>query len=575
MMMGRKIFHTLLGCLMTALMFSDVFAGLSATVDRNNLALDETLILAISRDGSFFSPDLDLSALEKDFLVGSRNQSRSTRIINGSVTSSTTVEVVLTPKHEGALRIPSFSVGNEKTEPITVRVVQEAEPKNNAGDAPLFIETDVDARSAYVQSQIIYTLKIYAEAGVKVQDPGVPHIPDALVEALDPLSYEKIIAGKSYRVFELKYAVFPQKSGSLEIPRVVVQAAVASPQRSRDFFDPFGREERAVTLRSASEKITVMEKPPRYPGSAAWLPVGGLTVVDKWSQGPRDLKVGDATTITMEMTAEGLPGSRLPPIQIKEIDGLKLYQGEAVMENKITGKGIVGVRRESIVLIPTKSGTFHLPAIRIPWWNKKTAGVEYAVINEKELNITGAPENVSQVAMGPAPEVHAQSAAESASAPHADRKEEKNVWLFAAGLLGILWLVTLLLFFRARQQLTALAKEMPRGENEARKVKESGAFTMLRAACRQNDPLAARNAAIVWAQAYWPGEKIFAPADIRQLVRDETLDSLLYEIDAILYGKGEKEARWQGEKLLVKFEKIRNERKKAAQEKGFLPPLYR
>ncbi len=569
----RIFFGTL--CLLV-LVCSTAHAAVTATVDRTTMALDETLNLTISKDGSSFFSGPDLALVERDFKVLGQNQSSSTQIINGSVTSSVKWNIVLAPKRVGALQIPSIQVGKEKTRPLTVKVVKQAEPKTRAADASIFIETDVDARSVYVQSQLIYTLRIYVIPGTQVQDPGVPQLQDAVVEKLDDTSFDKRIDGQSYRVFELRYAVFPQKSGVLETPRMVVKATLPGQQRYRDFFDPFGSQGKTVKLRSKSEKVTVREKPDSYPRSATWLPTNSLSIVDEWSRNPKNLKVGESTTITIGMAGQGLLGSQLPPIEIAEVDGIKLYQGKAEVQNHSTSDGITGIRQESIALIPTRPGTLQLPEIRIPWWDKQTSKIEYAVIPARELIITGEVEKAARAVTTPdapvSPSVSAQAAVPESTA---GKSKSPVLWIAACAVLAIVWLGTLLLLLRSRHQMALLARGVVREKKEALQKKESEAFKVVQNSCRNNDPLAARNAVISWAKAAWPEEKMHSLVDLEMLLPDQELGPVLKEIDNHLYSRGESSGMWQGSRLLEKVKEIRKKRKKEKNSSEALEPLYK
>jgi hypothetical protein len=550
--------------------------AVTATVDRTTIALDETLNLTISKDsGSFFSSPA-LAPLENDFKVLGQNQSSSTQIINGNVTSSVKWNIVLAPKRAGTLQIPSISMGKEKTRPLTVTVVKQAEPKTKATDASIFIETDIDARSVYVQSQLIFTLRIYVVSGIQVQDPGVPQLPDAVVEKLDDASFDKRIDDRLYRVFELRYAIFPQKSGVLEIPQMVVQATLPGQQRYRNFFDPFGSQGKMVQLRSESEKVTVKEKPDSYPQSATWLPSDSLTIVDDWSRNPGSLKVGESTTITIAMAGQGLLGTQLPPIELAEVDGIKLYQGKAEVRNHTTGDGLTGIRQESIALIPTRPGTLQLPEMRIPWWNKTNSKVEYAVIPARELVITGEGEKSAPAVTAPsAPASRPAAPPEATSSPESTARKSPVPWIAVCIALAFAWLATLLGLLLTRRRLTLAASGIVMKEQEALAVKESEAFKVLRNSCRNNDPLAARNALISWARTSWPEEKVHSLADLERLLPDLELASVFKEMDRHLYGRGEKNGPWQGGRLLEIMKKIRTKRRTGKKNSAALEPLYK
>ena len=569
-----RIFFSVL-CLLV-LICSTAHGAVTATVDRTTIALDETLNLTIGKDSASVFSGPDLAPVENDFKVLGQNQSSSTQIINGNVTSSIKWNIVLAPKRVGTLQIPAITVGNEKTRPVTVTVVKQAAPKTTAIDASIFIETDLDARSVSVQSQLIFTLRIYVVPGIQVQDPGVPQLQDAVVEKLDDAAFDKRIDNRLYRVFELRYAIFPQKSGILEIPQMVVQAALPGQQRYRDFFDRFGSQGKMVKLRSESEKVTVKEKPDSFPQSATWLPSDSLSIVDEWSRNPGSLQVGESTTITISMAGQGLLGTQLPPIELSEVDGIKLYQGKAEVRNHTTSDGITGIRQESIALIPTRPGTLQLPEIRVPWWNKKNSQVEYAVLPARELVITGEVEKSAQALTTPTAPVAPPPASPLVTpSPESTARKSPVPWIAACLALAIAWLATFFILVRTRRRLTLAASGEERKEQEALLVKEGEAFRILRNSCRNNDPLAARNAVLNWAKTVWPEEKIHSLADLQRLVPDMELGPVLQEIDTHLYSRGENKVPWHGSGLLELMKNIRKTCQTGNKKPEALEPLYK
>ncbi len=58
------------------------WADVTASVDRNNIELNESFTLKIIVD-SLIDEEPDASALEKDFIISSRSQLSNTTIING------------------------------------------------------------------------------------------------------------------------------------------------------------------------------------------------------------------------------------------------------------------------------------------------------------------------------------------------------------------------------------------------------------------------------------------------------------------------------------------------------------
>lgn len=551
---------------------SSVLAQLSATVDRNQIALDETLNLTISKDGSSAISPTDLQPLAKDFKILGRSQSSNTQIVNGSMSSSSTLNLVLAPKRAGVLEIPSLLIDKEKTAPLTVKVVTQAQPQTRADNAPLYLETEVSERTVFVQAQVIFTLRIFWAVEASINEPADPQLKEALLERLNDATYNKVIDGRSYKVFERKYAIFPQQSGVLEIPQIVVQASVPDRQGHRgNLYDFFGNRGQEVKLRSESATVTVREKPPAYPAGAEWLPTDKLSIVEEWSREPGELRVGESATITITMAAQGLLGAQLPPVALPDTEGVKLYQGKAEVRNPATAEGITGIRKESIALIPIRAGSVVLPEIRMPWWNIKKQQVEYAVVPARQLVVKADP-----AATGAAGSFTPPAPAPSSSIGPARQRPEINKTLAAlGGFLTLAWLLTLFLLLRTRRQLANLRAGAQPERQAAVDLKEKEAFGKFGRACRSNDPVRARTAVIAWAKAFRPEERVRSGADLERLFPDSKLGALLAEIDNLLYSPGKAAADWHGKNLFDTVEQLRKTGTKITKNATGLPELYR
>lgn len=557
----RIIYLTLWICLTTMVLAETAPAEISATIDRNRIAQDETLQLTISREGGISFSAADLTPLEKDFRILGRSQSSNTRIINGSVSSSTDLDLILAPKRSGILEIPPLSIGKEQTSPLQVKVLTQAQPKTRAENAPLFIETELDRESVLVQAQLLFTLRIYWAVEASIAQPADPQLKDALLERLDDATYNKSIDGRNYKVFERKYAIFPQKSGELEIPRITVQATVPDRQRHRgglnDFFGARGRE---VRLRSESKTVTVLGKAPEYPPGEVWLPTDRLSIAEEWSEKPEKLQVGESVTVTIAMAGHGLLAAQLPPIELPETDGIKLYQGKAEVQNLAKSAGVTGIRKESIALIPIESGQLELPEIRIPWWNRQEERVEYAVVPARQLTIGPASAKRGQSESPPA-----LSSAEAVKADLPAGETLSLPWwsginrplLLLSLFFGLAWLTTLVLLVKTRRLAIKPSAGGAAESGGDDNLKEKEAFRKLRLACRGNDPVRARKALLNWAKSTRPGQRVRTGADLEKIFPDSGVAGLLEELDRMLYGREGRPHAWRGKVLLEKLETAR------------------
>lgn len=568
-------FHRVFLCLLLITLLPTVaLSGVKATIDRNEMVIDETLSLSLVKDGTSLFTGPDLKPLEKDFKVIGQSTRSSSQIINGSTTSSTQWDITLAPLRTGKLEIPSIEIGKDKTNPLTILVNKADQPKTKADNAPIFIETDVNTQSTYVQSQIIVSLRIYWAMESRINEPTDPDIPDALIKRLGDSTFDKRINGRRYKVFERKYAIFPQKSGSMEIPPFVIDVQVPSRNRSANFYDPFGTRMENIKLRSESETIQIQEKPASYPDSAVWLPASMVNVREQWSNSYKNLKVGESTTITISLVADGLMGEQLPPIELHETQGLKYYQGKAEVDNTEANDGIIGTRKESIALIPIQAGEYELPEIRIPWWNIKTEKIEYAHIPAKKITVTESPANnlVKQTPEAPGLQ---QGEKENALAT-LQQQTNQTFWIITCSVLGAGWLLTLYLLINTHRKINIQRNEIKQKQLEEALLKEKQAFNKLCRACRKNEPGKARKALVTWINTLHPHTNIQTLSDIEQAAPDSDILAQMHQLDRTLYDPNNSSENWNGKDLLELIKKIRAEKtEKTKNKRNQLEELYK
>ncbi|MBT7529530.1 MAG: hypothetical protein HN659_00645, partial [Gammaproteobacteria bacterium] len=173
----------------TLLLGNVVWAGLTATVDRSIISDLDLITLTVRASDETADATLDFSSLEQDFkiITESNRQNSSMSIINGRRTSVVYKDHVLTlsPKRMGNLLIPSFSAGNDRSQPITIRVQQQTASQRQRMNQFVFFETLVDTNDTYVQGQIIYSVKLFYTDAIGGDFPQPPSLPDTVVEVLE------------------------------------------------------------------------------------------------------------------------------------------------------------------------------------------------------------------------------------------------------------------------------------------------------------------------------------------------------------------------------------------------------
>jgi hypothetical protein len=367
-----------------------------ATVDRSQVSSEESFTLSLNADSILFSGEPDVTALEKDFHIINRQQSSRTNIINGKVNSSRQWDYTLVPKREGTLTIPALPMGKYKTRPITITVSKAAKTQQS-GNESLYMESDVTPRTAYVQQELQYTVKIFTSVNILDASLDAPELDNTVIEADGEERYQTLINGRYFQVIERRYTIYPQTSGTLTIPALTLQARVEGYRPS--MLDPG----RLVVKRSAQHRVKVLPPPAEFKGSV-WLPAKEIALKESWSKNPDSLKVGDSITRTVSLQAEGLLGSQLPALPTIKLNNAKLYPDQAKIEKGDEKSQWTGIRSESLAIIPTRAGEYVLPEIRIAWWNTDSNRAEFAVLPEHKFTVAPAvANNDAQTSIDPPP----------------------------------------------------------------------------------------------------------------------------------------------------------------------------
>ncbi len=170
----------------------------------------------------------------------------------------------------------------------------------------------------------------------------------------------KTIDGKTYSVQRHEFSFYPQRAGDFEIPPFKVRFGIA------------GKPGEEAT--EHSEQTTALKISSKMPPGAEHLSVlistSNLKVDESWNpQASGTVTVGDAFKRTITFRAPDMPGMVFPTINFPEVEGLKLYQSRATVNDKIDRGSLTGERIEGITYLCEKPGSYSLPAIAIPWWN--------------------------------------------------------------------------------------------------------------------------------------------------------------------------------------------------------------
>lgn len=563
-----------LALILCALPLSPAFAAqIEVSLDRNPVPLDQSFTLVFSAsetpDG-----DPDFSPLEQDFDVLSQSQNNQFALNNGRASRTIEWHLTLMAKQAGTLPIPAIAFGSDHSEPFSVTVVDNPATRHNADqNRGVFIEVEAEPKNPYVQAQVIYTVRILNRVALGEARLSTPEAGDALIQKLGDnnqnLSSFVVRDGVQYKMTELRYALFPQKSGPLKIEPMRLEVQTGG---GRSLFSPFfGNGGRTQRISSDPVTLDVRPIPASFKGQH-WLPAEQFVLEDSWSQNLPKVAAGEPATRTLTARSRGATVGLLPEIGTEAAPNsadLKQYPDQPKLAEDKPLSGLSSVRQEKTALIAAKPGTYRLPAVEIPWWNTRADKLEIARLPERVLNVQPA------AGMAPAPQAPPEPAHAAPETPHppapaatAPALAEQGPWLWVALFAGLGWLATGLAWWISRRRAapSAMSVQPDIGASLRERAKA------LEHACRANEPVAARLALVEWAGLRWPE----CPSPTEELARrgGAELGREIRLLDRSLYGRDT--GQWQGAGLWQSFKAYTGQREAAGGEReAVLAPLHR
>ena len=548
-----------------------VLAEITVKVDRDPIVVDESFHIVYESNVKIDAKP-DFSSLQNTFTVLDSRHRSNTNITNGKINYSQMWIITVIANKNGSFTIPSIRFGNETTKPSTINVVAATVSEQGSTSDDIFIDIEVDTKTPYVQAQLIYTLRLYRSVVTNNASLSEPEVVggQAVINKLgEDNSFETVRDGKRYIVIERRYVIFPQSSGSMKIQPIVFQGQVGGTGGFFSF-DPFGPQPKSIAKRSMAIDLDVKSIPDSFTGDT-WLPANELKIHEQWSDDPKKLTQGEATTRTLILTAKGLAASHLPVIADKLPNELKLYPDQPEFEETNNAHGFVGVRRDKMAIIPTVAGEYTLPAVTIPWWNTSTDKMELAELPERFIKVEeNAAASVSNGIQEPEKSndnlIANLDEKEQSIQILTDTAYETSIWKWVSFALLVLWLLTLAIFWRSKR--IALASK-PNTElmTSSRKY-----LKQIQYACRNNNAVKTKQGLLDWANCHWPDKKVNSINAIKEYA-DQSFQIKLDELNNCLYGNSA--SQWDGVEFLKTFEAQSFEVNEISGLTGNLEPLYK
>lgn len=545
----KNVIFYLVGLLLLATSYASA-ASFTASVDRTQLNAGESVELTLESDDTSYFSAPNLTPLKPFFeLLTSKQANRfsksagQTRPINQWI-------LTLLPKQSGFIVIPPLSLGTLQSAPINL-YIEENVATPQAQMAPVYIDIQLDQQQVYIQAQALLTLRIYHAIPLFADGNLTPLLlENARVEQLGkPRTFEQYIHGARHSVIEVRYAIFPQQSGELEIPEQTFSATLAGhdPQALAPLSTQVGQR---IEVKSARITLQVKAIPDTYPEDALWLPARQVTFQQHWTPALEDdIITGTAITRLISLQADGITDSHLPAISAPMSKAFKVYVDKPSLSHRYEDQGIQSQREERHAFVFESAGQYTVASTQLPWWNTLTDQLEYAELPQQTLKVkaTALP-----------PLATPNTAINFTDNRDLVSTQQLRIWQILSLILGILTLIGFALWWRARHQ-PAIVNLVNTGPSP-RSLQDD-----LKKACLANDPISTRQALDAWVRLH--------PESLADMAaRDATLSQALDTLNSTLYS--ENNSDWQGLALWLAINQLSFHKQAKSSSDDQLPPLY-
>lgn len=572
-----------------ALLSNAVAQTLKADVEADKVPMGEVFYLNLSydgKDGASLQPDL--TELQKEFTVYSTLSSSQMNYINGKSFQQSDWDIGLMPKHEGKATIPAIKVGKYQSQPITIEVLpagsavagasRQGNVKNDnqlAETTKFAVELEVDNTNPYVQQEVNAVLTIHDKIGLQLT--AAPQFVNAENWLIKELKNHEVKNINGERVIKFYYAMFPQKSGDLELPVAKINGFYVSADSinnhpliqqgfnslfqfmSMDINDVFGTQ-KPVELYTKTAQINVLPEAAGY-GKNWWLPAENLKFEAMWTEKKPLFMVGETVAREIALTALGVADTQLPELSFADDENFKLYPENPQLNTDVIKDKVVSQAVTRVVYIPQKGGEQILPEIKLQWFNVRTKKIETAVIPAEKVFVEGhsiEPETQALPVENAENQVTEPKSEKNGIAAQSLTADEKVwIWVIAAFLAGLL----ISLLFRRPQ---SAEKEECRNKTDWSSI--------IRRNLNNKDYRALRDNLILWGNTVFKDINISNLQDLAKAVKQEDFDIQLQNLNKILYG-GENASL--DEDVILQALKKDYGRKNKKEAKELLPKLYK
>jgi BatD DUF11 like domain len=483
--------------------------GAHAVLDRNEVHLGETVTLNVRIDNTMDASTPDLSALNNDFEILGASTNSVLNDVNGQQTAQVIIGIALRPKHVGDLQIPSLTIGSNQTQPLTLHV----DPPDNSATAAdnhkdVFVDVTADPNRAYVGQQLLVRVRLFFDVNINGGTLPDPQADGADLRRLGgDTDYESVRNGKRYHVVERRYALIPQRAGTVTIPSFEFQGEAIEPADPADpgLLGQGGLFGNSTPVEADSTPVTIDVQPtPSNWGKTTWLPARALTLDLQGLPSDGKITVGQPLNLHMTVEATGLPADALPEPSLPTIDGAMVYPDQPTNTTQDDGQWLTGRRERGFAIFPQHAGTLTIPATTLTWFDVQSGQQQVATIPARTLTVVaaanGSPATPSSTAQSAVTAIPAPASSVPATSNATARSTAPSIWQWVAIISVGLWLLSIAAFlWWRRSRPKPASSDMRRATDSARHLRHA----FMDAASGRDSTLQAHSL-LAWARSERP-----------------------------------------------------------------------
>ena len=360
-----------------------------------------------------------------DVLMGpSRSQQSNTQIVNGNVTStsSITFTYILMANNAGEYTIPGASIvadGDQMvSNSVRIKVLPQDQGSSNSSSSSsthsssgtgvsnqdLFITASASKTNVYEQEAFVLTYKIYTrESNLQLNNAKLPdfkgfHSQEIEMTTNARWTPEHYQGRNYYTTVYRQFVLFPQQSGKLYIDPAQFQMTVGKPVQSDDPFDAFfngGSNVIEIKKSISTPKIAInvnplpAGKPADFSGG-----VGEFNISSSINN--KELKTNDAITIKLVISGTGNLKLISNP-EIKFPDDFEVYDPKVDNQVRLTREGLTGNKVIEYLAIPRHAGTYKIPGVSFSYFDIRSKSYKTLKTEEYVINVEKGAGNADQV----------------------------------------------------------------------------------------------------------------------------------------------------------------------------------